>query len=67
MTTRNISLTIGSDAFLEKACVDENGGEAVRDVLRLQIKAGVDALDRGDFVEVGDAELDRFLEGLRTT
>src|SRR5258708_37159269 len=32
--------------------------------LRVQIKAGVDALDRGDFVEVDDAELDGFLEGL---
>jgi antitoxin ParD1/3/4 len=32
--------------------------------LRAQIKAGVDALDRGDFVEVDDAELDAFLEGL---
>jgi antitoxin ParD1/3/4 len=34
--------------------------------LRAQIKAGVDALDRGDFVEVDDAELDGFLEGLAT-
>lgn len=32
--------------------------------LRAQIKAGVDALERGDFVEVDDAELDAFLEGL---
>jgi antitoxin ParD1/3/4 len=32
--------------------------------LRVQIKAGVDALDRGDFVEVDDAELDDYLEGL---
>jgi antitoxin ParD1/3/4 len=32
--------------------------------LRAQIKAGVDALDRGDFVEVDDAELDAYLEGL---
>jgi antitoxin ParD1/3/4 len=34
--------------------------------LRAQIKAGVDALDRGDFVEVDDADLERFLEGLPT-
>jgi antitoxin ParD1/3/4 len=34
--------------------------------LRAQIKAGVDALDRGDFVEVDDAELDGYLEGLTT-
>jgi antitoxin ParD1/3/4 len=32
--------------------------------LRMQIKAGVEALDRGDFTEVDDAELDSFLEGL---
>jgi predicted transcriptional regulator len=32
--------------------------------LRAQIKTGVDALDRGDFVEVDDAKLDGFLEGL---
>ena len=32
--------------------------------LRVQIKAGIDALDRGDFVEVDDAELDDYLGGL---
>ena len=32
--------------------------------LRAQVKAGVDALDRGDFVEVADADLDGYLEGL---
>ena len=35
-------------------------------VLRVQIKAGIDALDRGDFVEVDDTELDGFLAGLTT-
>jgi antitoxin ParD1/3/4 len=34
--------------------------------LRAQIKAGVDALDRGDFVEVDGAELEGYLEGLTT-
>ena len=34
--------------------------------LRAQIKAGVDALERGDFVEVDDAGLEGFLEGLTT-
>jgi antitoxin ParD1/3/4 len=34
------------------------------DILRAHIKAGVDALDRGDFVEVDDGELDRYLDGL---
>ncbi len=32
--------------------------------LRLQIKAGVEALDRGEFAEVADADLDRYLEGV---
>lgn len=32
--------------------------------LRAQIKAGVDALDRGDVVEVDDADLDAYLEPL---
>jgi antitoxin ParD1/3/4 len=86
MPTRNISLTVEQDAFVEsvvKAGKYQNASEAVRDALRVlqqrrredalklkalraQIKAGVDALDRGDFVEVDDAELDGFLEGLTT-
>lgn len=32
--------------------------------LRTQIKAGVDALDRGEFVEIDEANLDNYLEGL---
>ncbi len=32
--------------------------------LRMQIKAGVDELERGDFGEVADADLDGYLEGL---
>ena len=32
--------------------------------LRTQIKAGVEAFERGEFVEVGDAGLDDYLEGL---
>jgi antitoxin ParD1/3/4 len=31
---------------------------------RARIKAGVDDLDRGDFVEVDDVDLEDFLEGL---
>jgi antitoxin ParD1/3/4 len=31
--------------------------------LRAQIKAGLDALERGDFIEVAEAELDDYLEG----
>jgi antitoxin ParD1/3/4 len=32
--------------------------------LRAQIKAGVDALERGDFAEVADADLEDYLERL---
>ncbi len=32
--------------------------------LRVQIKAGVEALERGEFTEIADADLDRYLEGL---
>jgi antitoxin ParD1/3/4 len=34
--------------------------------LRTHIKAGAEALRRGEFVEVDDAELDNYLEGLAT-
>jgi antitoxin ParD1/3/4 len=32
--------------------------------LRTQIKAGTDALERGEFAEIHDADLDAYLEGL---
>ena len=35
--------------------------------LRAKIKAGIDALDRGDFAEVEDADLEEYLERLTTT
>jgi antitoxin ParD1/3/4 len=35
--------------------------------LRIQIKAGFDALQRGDFAELPDADLDEYLEGLTGT
>jgi antitoxin ParD1/3/4 len=34
------------------------------EVLRAQIQTGLDELDRGDFVEVDDTELESYLEGL---
>jgi antitoxin ParD1/3/4 len=37
------------------------------EALRMQIEAGVDALDRGAFTEVADSDLDRYLEGLTAT
>lgn len=32
--------------------------------LRMQIKAGIEALDRGEFSEIAEAELDDYLQGL---
>ena len=34
------------------------------EALRMQIEAGVDALERGAFAEVADADLERYLEEL---
>jgi antitoxin ParD1/3/4 len=34
--------------------------------LRVQVKAGIDALERGEFTEVADADLERYLENLAT-
>ena len=36
------------------------------EILRAQVKAGTDALDRGDFIEVDGTDLDGFLERLTT-
>jgi len=33
--------------------------------LRAQVKAGADALARGDFAEIGEANLDAYLDGLK--
>ncbi|MFZ5791433.1 MAG: type II toxin-antitoxin system ParD family antitoxin [Pseudomonadota bacterium] len=35
--------------------------------LRMQINAGVEAFGRGEFTEIADTDLDRYLEGLATT
>jgi len=35
--------------------------------LRIQIKAGIDALDRGEFSEVADADLECYLPSLTVT
>jgi hypothetical protein len=58
MAARNISLTAEQDAFGRQEDALKLEG------LRAQIRAGVDALDRGDFVQVDDADLDSFLERL---
>jgi antitoxin ParD1/3/4 len=84
MPTRNISLTLEQDAFIDemlKAGEYRNASEAVRDAiralqqrraeealkldkLRLSIKQGVAALDRGDYTEVADEDLDAYLDDL---
>jgi antitoxin ParD1/3/4 len=38
--------------------------ELKHDRLRTEIKAGLDALERGAFTEVDDADLDAMLDGL---
>ena len=35
-----------------------------RKALRMQIKAGIDALDRGEFVEIDDTNLEPYLRSL---
>ena len=35
--------------------------------LRMQIKAGIDAIKQGDFAEVEEGNLDGYLEGLKAT
>jgi antitoxin ParD1/3/4 len=34
------------------------------DAPRMQLKAGVDALERGDFIEIDEADLEDYLERL---
>jgi antitoxin ParD1/3/4 len=36
-------------------------------ILRAQIKAGTDALERGDFTEIDDADLEGYLDRLTTS
>jgi len=51
MALRNLRLTPAQDALKLEA-------------LRLQIKQGARAVARGDFTEVDDSELERFVNGL---
>jgi antitoxin ParD1/3/4 len=57
MTARDISFTHDQDA-------QRREDELKLRALRLAIRVGTDTLNRGDFVEVDDAELDGYLEGL---
>jgi hypothetical protein len=55
MPTRNVSLT-----RLQR----QRRQDALKvKTLLMRITAGVDALERGDFTEVADAALDKYLEG----
>lgn len=84
MPTRNISLTLEQDAFVEKVVKTgeyQSASEAVRDALRvlqqrrredalklkalrMQIKTGIEALDRGELDDIAEADLDAYLENL---
>lgn len=84
MPTRNISLTLEQDAFVEKivkAGEYQNASEAVRDALRVlqqrrredrfrlkalraQLQVGIDALERGDFVQIDEPDLEAYVRGL---
>jgi len=86
MPTRNISLTVEQDAFVQKVVESgeyQSASEAIRDALRVfqrrrredslklkalraQIKAGIDALEDGDFTEIADADLEGYLDQLTT-
>ena len=35
--------------------------------IRMQVKAGIDAIKRGDFAEIEESDLDDYLEGLEVT
>jgi hypothetical protein len=54
MPTRDINLPPEHDAFVQQM------------VLRTQIKAGLQAIDRGAFTDIDDADLDAALDELAT-
>lgn len=80
MPTRNINLTAEQDAFVEeivRAGKYQNASDAVRglqqrlqehelkvELLRTHVKAGLDALERGAFTEIDDADLDATFDRL---
>jgi antitoxin ParD1/3/4 len=75
MPTRQIVLDPDQDGFLEQVLQSgdyRDASEAVSDALRalrlerlrLAVAQGVAALDRGDFSEVADEDLDAYLDSL---
>jgi antitoxin ParD1/3/4 len=80
MPTRNVNLTAEQDAFVDEIVRSgryPDANEAMRDavpglelrlkeddLLRTQLKAGLDALDHGAFSEVAEADLDAALDHL---
>ena len=61
---QNASEAIRDALRLLQQCRRED--ELKLEALRMQLKAGVDALEPGDFVEVDDADLEGYLERLTT-
>jgi antitoxin ParD1/3/4 len=48
-------------ALEQRRCEDELKLKA----LRMQIKAGIDAIKRGEYAEIEESQLDDYLEGLK--
>lgn len=55
----SVSKTNGSSLNPERRSVAGN------QALRMQIKAGIDAIKQGEFAEIEDGDLDGYLDGLR--
>ena len=52
--------------FLRSRCPPENVSIKLKN-LRAHVNAGTDALERSDFVEIDDVDLETYLERLTTT
>ncbi len=65
MPTRTISLTAEQDASVEQIVKTGEHRDALKlKSLRARIKAGSDAIERGAFIEIDDADLDGYVERL---
>ena len=60
MPTRNISLTPKQDALI----AEQRRAEDALKHLRIAMSQGIAALDRGEYTELADENLDSYLDGL---